>query len=393
LDNGNPVGSVPGGATLTVSGRTGTAKTLFNATTNDDSSLPGTPGTSAVTIGVANDTITNINGYTNNITASGAGASNNFVAPATLIGNANTFGASTAGINVLGATGVLDLKGATLNLNDSQGANVTNIGTGTTTGAVNIGNSANTTSVQSGTNLIGTAVPNSVNTIGNAYTSTNTMQGNTNTISSAGGANQLQTNAAGAGNGTTLSGSGVTNGVVISGSNEATPLVQSQVILNSTTASMATPTAGGGSVVINNNTSTVLSGGTAAGGTTMTLDNNGASFANNGTGAPVRVGGIADGVAPNDAVNKRQYDLLDNKLGGVADKAYAGVASALAMSALPQIRPGFNYNVGMAVGNYANQSAVAIGAKANIGTNWQVNASAGVSQGNNAVAVGAGFSW
>jgi len=118
----------------------------------------------------------------------------------------------------------------------------------------------------------------------------------------------------------------------------------------------------------------------------MTLNNSGASFANNATGAPVRVGGVADGVAPYDAVNKRQLD-------GIADKAYAGVASALAMSALPQIRPGFNYNLGMAVGNYANQSAVAIGAKANVGDNWQVNASAGFSDGHNSVAVGAGFSW
>ena len=47
----------------------------------------------------------------------------------------------------------------------------------------------------------------------------------------------------------------------------------------------------------------------------------------------------------------------------------------------------------MAVGNYASQNAVAIGARANVGESWQVNASAGFSDGNNAAAVGAGFSW
>jgi hypothetical protein len=302
--------------------------------------------------------------------------------------------------------------------------------------------------VQSGTNLIGTTVPNSVNTIGNGATSTNTMQGASNLLNATTNTIANDTTFADATSGIQVTGTGVdikggtnsiagttnintttTPGTLTTIGNVNNAVTDKALQLNGSMSSTgnstiatannttntfgsgsgANNTVGGGSNSVNTignagtstntmqgstntitgSTSTVVTGGT----TTMTLNNNGASFANNGTGAPVRVGGVADGVAPNDAVNKRQYDILDNKLGGVADKAYAGVASALAMSALPQIRPGFNYNIGMAVGNYANQSAVAIGAKANIGENWQVNASAGVSQGNNAIAVGAGFSW
>ncbi|OZA53309.1 MAG: hypothetical protein B7X73_04875 [Methylophilales bacterium 39-45-7] len=310
LDSGNPaLGTAPGGATLTVSGRTGTAKPLFNATTNDDSTLP-LPGMSgsAVTIGLAADTVTNINGLTNNITATGVGATNNI--------------AGTTNINTTTPVGTLTTIGNAANAVTNQALQV-NGGISSTGNAAIATANGTTNTFGSGTganNAIGGG-SNSVNTVGNAGSSTNLMQGSTNTITGT--------------------------------------------------------------------TSTVLTGGT----TTMTLNNSGASFANNATGAPVRVGGVADGVAPTDAVNKRQFDMLDNKLGNVADKAYAGVASALAMSALPQIRPGFNYNIGMAVGNYANQSAIAIGAKANIGENWQVTASAGVSDGNNAVAVGGGFNW
>jgi hypothetical protein len=170
---------------------------------------------------------------------------------------------------------------------------------------------------------------------------------------SVGAANGVAITATGTTTGVNITGTGATNGVVLTGNTTGTAAA-STVKLNSTTASMATATAGGGSLVVTNVTSSVLTGGSVAGGTNLTLNDGGANFANNGSGAPVRVTGIADGTTSFDAVNFQQFKALEKKLS-------SGVASTTAIANIPQVDQDKTFAVGVGVGNYNGQTAVAVG--------------------------------
>lgn len=129
---------------------------------------------------------------------------------------------------------------------------------------------------------------------------------------------------------------------------------------------------------------TVLSGGTES--TTLTLDDNGATFANTVTGGPARVHGVADGVAPYDAVNVRQ---LEN----VSKKSYAGIASVAALAAIPNPAPGKRFSLGVGYGNYMSQNAVALGLKASVTENISFTAGAGYCAERFTSSAGVGYSW
>ncbi len=118
-------------------------------------------------------------------------------------------------------------------------------------------------------------------------------------------------------------------------------------------------------------TQTVLSGGTNS--TTLTLNNAGATFQNTVTGGPAGVHGVADGIAPFDAVNVRQLDGLETRMS-------SGIASVAALAAIPGPVGCKNYSAGLGYGNYNGESAVAVGLKANL------------PQSNISLAIGAGFS-
>jgi autotransporter adhesin len=129
---------------------------------------------------------------------------------------------------------------------------------------------------------------------------------------------------------------------------------------------------------------TVISGGTTS--TTLTLDDNGAHFANTATGGPARVTGVANGVAPNDAVNVRQLERLSRT-------AFAGIASVAALSAIPEPLPGKTFTVGMGYGNFESEDAVAFGLKSHLWEKVSVTAGVGLSRGNTTTSAGVGFSW
>ena len=158
------------------------------------------------------------------------------------------------------------------------------------------------------------------------------------------------------------------------------PTETSLTVWNSTTGSAH-------GLVISQN-STVLTGGTAS--TSLTLDDNGATFANTVTGGPARVTGVADGTSPFDAVNVRQ---LNRKLDGLGRKAYSGIASVAALSGIPAPIEGKMVSVGMGYGNYSGENAVAIGAKANIQKMIGVTAGIGISNGQTSTALGVGYGW
>ncbi len=130
-------------------------------------------------------------------------------------------------------------------------------------------------------------------------------------------------------------------------------------------------------------TRTVLSGGTHS--TTLTLDDNGGTFSNT-SGAPVQVHGVADGTGDYDAVNMRQYRKL-------AQQAFAGIASAAALAAIPAPPAGENISVGMGYGNYRGENAMAVGLKGRVLENVTVTAGMGYGTTDSVVTPSAGFAF
>jgi autotransporter adhesin len=116
------------------------------------------------------------------------------------------------------------------------------------------------------------------------------------------------------------------------------------------------------------------------------LNSNGATLSNTSTGSPIQLHGVADGTSGYDAVNL-------NQLNGVANKAYAGVASAIAMANIPAPAPGKTYAIGAAYGNYADEDAVAVGVKAVVGKSKNITLSADYAYANENSSFGAGVSY
>lgn len=129
-----------------------------------------------------------------------------------------------------------------------------------------------------------------------------------------------------------------------------------------------------------NQSSTVLSGGTTS--TTLTLNDDGATFANTATGGPARVTGVADGVDNFDAIN---YSQLKG--------AYGGIASVAAMANIPAPPAGKSFSIGIGFGNFEGENAFALGGAARLSENISVQASVGRSDDNSSLGAGVGFSW
>ncbi len=124
----------------------------------------------------------------------------------------------------------------------------------------------------------------------------------------------------------------------------------------------------------------MLSGGTRS--TSLTLNDDGATFANTATGGPARVTGVADGAHNFDAIN---YGQLRG--------AYGGIASVSAMANIPTAPAGKSFSVGIGFGNFEGENAFALGGAARLTENISVQASVGHSDDNSTVGAGIGFSW
>ncbi|MBI5682358.1 MAG: YadA C-terminal domain-containing protein [Deltaproteobacteria bacterium] len=125
---------------------------------------------------------------------------------------------------------------------------------------------------------------------------------------------------------------------------------------------------------------TTLSGGNAS--TSLTLHDYGATFSNSATGQPVQVHGVDDGTHDFDAVNFRQLQ-----------KAFAGVASVAALTAIPEAASGNRFSVGIGYGRFEEVDAMAIGVKAAITKNISAKAGLGYSNNVSTVSAGIGYSW
>lgn len=103
----------------------------------------------------------------------------------------------------------------------------------------------------------------------------------------------------------------------------------------------------------------------------------------------------SDIIKLNDLIGGTQTQIngLQNQVTQNNRIALQGIAGVAAMGGLPALEAGKKYNVGMSVGNYKSESAIAIGAQARIMDNMVVKASVGASGSNYATSVGVGISW
>ncbi len=347
------------GATNVNTGSSTSTVTIGNGANTTYLNSGNTVVTGTTSINASNNAVTNIN----------TGSSNSAVN----IGNgANTTNLSSGITNVTGTTNVNTAANAT-----------TNINSGTSNAAVTIGNSANATSINSATTNIGTGAFTSAVNLGSTQTGTNvnTRAGNAATTVAN---NSITSYVQGA--------SGVNGALSIVNANQTGAVVDTngKITMGTTTQTTAALTVtnalGNAHGLAVQQTQTVLTGGNTS--TSFTLNDNGATFANSATGAPVKVTGVADGVNSFDAVNVRQ-------LRGV----YAGVAGTAAMANIPPIDAGKTFALGAGLGGFKGQGAIAVGAAVRVGDNAQVRASMSSSLNtdtgsrNTAFAIGAGLSF
>lgn len=301
-----------------------------------------------VTTGVAGVTITGATTISDGNTLHVGGLT-------TLAGGANITGAVTG-------TGVGTFDSLVVNNNAAVGGNLGVTGTTTLTGAVTANGGA---TVHSGASLFS----------GNGAATDN----------------KVVVNGAGASIGSQFSGlavNSVTNAVsLISDTNGAPGDARAALSMTPTSASLLVNTNTGvahGLVV--SQTNTVLSGGTNS--TTLTLDDTGATFHDTVTNGPARVHGVANGIAPFDAVNVRQLER------GITSMS-SGIASVAALAAIPGPVGCKNYSFGVGYGHYSNENAGAVGFKANLPkSNISLAAGVGFSQNSSpAYDAGASFSF
>ncbi|MFC0281506.1 YadA-like family protein, partial [Falsigemmobacter intermedius] len=160
----------------------------------------------------------------------------------------------------------------------------------------------------------------------------------------------------------------------------------SSLAVTSTTVSLTNSgsgmTSSSGATTVTGTTQATITGGT----TSMLVSNSGVNFSGAG-GAPVRLSGVADGVAPFDAVNVRQLEQMDRRLS-------AGIAGTMAMTQLPTISAGESSSFGIAFGHYNSQSALAMGGAVRVTDSMTVRGALQHSSvGGTGGAVGLGWSW
>jgi hypothetical protein len=127
-------------------------------------------------------------------------------------------------------------------------------------------------------------------------------------------------------------------------------------------------------------TQATLSGGTHS--SSLTLNDNGATFSNAQTGAPVQVHGVANGTSDYDAVNVRQFA--------------GAIAAAAASARIPALDAGKTFSVGAGYGSYMGKNALAVGANLRVNANTTVGASLATGTDSSSKAlfsVGGAMSW
>lgn len=172
-------------------------------------------------------------------------------------------------------------------------------------------------------------------------------------------------------------------------------------VLNVTTSSVTLKTDGSGFEAFNGDTvtesSAVISGGTNK----ITVSNSGVAFSGTDD-APVVLSGVADPIAETDAVNLRTLRNTDSanlsnlrgEMSEVEGKLSGGIAQAMAMTQLPTPDFGKSSSIGIALGKFNAETALAFGASVRLENGAMLRGAASQSNaGQTGFAIGAGWSW
>lgn len=325
------------------------------------------------------------NGQTNNVTVSTADSLNTSGVGATTVGNGT-------GSTLINAGTTVSINGPT-SASMTSGANGYKTYTTTqTVAATGTGAAANQYVLTNGTSAATQSLITSTAAgIKNVMTGNTLIDGNVyiNGTLNYSSSTSATTTVSGTGaTGTTSAGMTVVNagqagGVSVDANGKMTANATPTQTTSALTVTNTTTGQTHGFVV--NETQAVMSGGTRS--TSLTLNDNGATFSNSATGAPVTVTGVADGTQDFDAVNYRQLKQVA-----------AGVAGVSAMANIPAVDQNKTFAFGAGIGQFQNQTALALGGSWRIAQNAVVKASVATSSGNNTskstvYGVGAGLSW
>jgi autotransporter adhesin len=99
---------------------------------------------------------------------------------------------------------------------------------------------------------------------------------------------------------------------------------------------------------------------------------------------------VAAGTKGTDAVNLNQ---MNQAVGGVARKAYSGIAAATALTMIPDVDANKTLSIGIGGGTFQGYAATAIGGTARITQNIKVRVGAGWSAAGTTVGAGASYQW
>ena len=103
-----------------------------------------------------------------------------------------------------------------------------------------------------------------------------------------------------------------------------------------------------------------------------------------------RITNVAAGQAPGDAVNMQQFQGGMNE---IARNAYSGTASAIALTAVPEVDANKNLAIGVGTAGYKGYQAVAVGLSARVTQSFKVKLGAGISSAATTVTAGAAYQW
>ncbi len=110
------------------------------------------------------------------------------------------------------------------------------------------------------------------------------------------------------------------------------------------------------------------------------MGDNGGTFSDAQTGAPVQVHGVNDGTSSFDAVNVRQFS--------------GAIASVTAMANIPQVDQDKTFAVGVGMGSFMGQTAIAAGVTYRFTRNGVLKGSiSSAMNSSQTTAVGVGAAW
>lgn len=367
---------------------TGTLTQTGGVNINGATTINGVGSTANTTIGNPTGSATVkgssvlIESQAGGLTIQSAGGNNFINAP----GGTNTL--SSTG-NTISATGTNTIGGGTNNINGT-----TNITGATTINGATVINGA--TSINGALNMNGNVLNNLAT--GVATTDAVNVGQLNNAIAAVSGPanNPIITGASTVGSAQAVSGFRIANtggtGTNVDANGKMTTGTVSQPTVSMTVTNGQGNTHG----FVVNETQATMSGGINS--TSLTLNDNGARFSNSASGAPVRVTGVANGVSTYDAVNYGQLQQIQSNTDQQFKQYAAGVAGVTAMTNIPQVDQNKTFSLGVGLGGYNSEGALAVGGSYRASQNAVIKASlaTGLSETGSkttSYGVGAGMSW